>query len=100
MVADERIGGPCLGCDGRVVAARDPHVMMAGKRDGSVLAMVDAAPMLMLASDPTSSPNRAWNCRASPIAAARILPASALRPDRSSYPTTSPSSSPMRESAS
>jgi hypothetical protein len=52
MVADERIGGPCLGCDGRVVAARDPHVMMAGKRDGSVLAMFDAAPMLMLASDP------------------------------------------------
>ena len=26
--------------------------MMAGKRDGSVLAMFDAAPMPMLASDP------------------------------------------------
>jgi hypothetical protein len=44
--------GPCLGCGGRVVTARDPHVMMAGKRDGSVLAMFDAAPLLMLASDP------------------------------------------------
>jgi hypothetical protein len=41
---------PCLGCGGRVVTARDPHVEIGGKRDGSVLMMIEAEPQLMLAS--------------------------------------------------
>jgi len=43
---------PCLGCGQRVVTARDPHVVFAGKRDGSLLVMVDAEPQLALATDP------------------------------------------------
>lgn len=43
---------PCLGCDGRVVTARDPHVLIGGKRDGSVLAVFDAAPQRCWATDP------------------------------------------------
>ena len=43
---------PCLGCGGRVVTARDPHVEIGGKRDGSVLLMLEAEPQLMLASNP------------------------------------------------
>jgi hypothetical protein len=44
--------GLCLGCDALVVTARDAHVLFGGKRDGSFLAMFDAAPLLMLATDP------------------------------------------------
>jgi hypothetical protein len=43
---------PCLGCGGRVVTARDPHVEIGGKRDGSVLVMFEAEPQLALATDP------------------------------------------------
>jgi hypothetical protein len=43
---------PCLGCGGRVVTARDPHVEIGGKRDGSVLLMYEAEPQLALATDP------------------------------------------------
>src|SRR6266498_85751 len=43
---------PCLGCDGRVVPARDPHVLIGGKRDGSVLAVFDAAPQRCWVTDP------------------------------------------------
>jgi hypothetical protein len=43
---------PCLGCGGRVVIARDPHVEIGGKRDGSVLLIYEAEPQLALATDP------------------------------------------------
>ena len=35
---------PCLGCDGRVSAHRDPHVTISGPRDGSVLIVTGAEP--------------------------------------------------------
>jgi hypothetical protein len=43
---------PCLGCGSRVVIARDPHVEIGGKRDGSFLVMFEAEPQLALATDP------------------------------------------------
>lgn len=42
----------CLGCGGRVVTGRDPHVLIGGKRDGSVLMLLDIEPQLALATDP------------------------------------------------
>jgi hypothetical protein len=42
---------PCLGCGGRVVTARDPHVLFGGKRDGSLLTAIDAAPWVSYATD-------------------------------------------------
>jgi hypothetical protein len=42
---------PCLGCGGRVVTARDPHVLFGGKRDGSLLIAMDTEPQLSYASD-------------------------------------------------
>jgi hypothetical protein len=46
---------PCLGCGGRVVTARDPHVLFGGKRDGSLLIAMDAEPQRSYASDVASS---------------------------------------------
>lgn len=43
---------PCLGCGRRVVTARDPHVEIGGRRDGSVLMMYEAKPLLALATNP------------------------------------------------
>jgi hypothetical protein len=43
---------PCLGCGRRVVTARDPHVEIGGKRDGSVLMMYEAEPLRALATNP------------------------------------------------
>jgi hypothetical protein len=43
---------PCLGCGRRVVTARDPHVEIGGKRDGSVLVMYEAKPLLAFATNP------------------------------------------------
>jgi len=42
---------PCLGCGRRVVTARDPHVEIGGKRDGSVLMMYEARPLQALATN-------------------------------------------------
>lgn len=42
---------PSLGCGARVVTARDPHVEIGGKRDGSVLMLWEAELQLSLASD-------------------------------------------------
>lgn len=42
---------PCLGCGGRVVTARDAHVRIGGKRDGSLLMVIDAAPFTTLATE-------------------------------------------------
>jgi hypothetical protein len=42
---------PCLGCGRRVVTARNAHVLVGGKRDGSLLTMIDAEPQLALATD-------------------------------------------------
>jgi hypothetical protein len=42
---------PCLGCGGRIVTARDPYVQIAGRRDGSVLLLIDAKPLIALATD-------------------------------------------------
>jgi hypothetical protein len=42
---------PCLGCGGRVVAARDAHVEIGGKRDGSVLMVFEAKPLLAWATN-------------------------------------------------
>lgn len=41
----------CLGCAGRVVAARDSHVVITGRRDGSWLALIDAEPDGILVTD-------------------------------------------------
>jgi hypothetical protein len=43
---------PCLGCGGRVVTARDAHVEIGGKRDGSVLMVFEAQPLRAWATDP------------------------------------------------
>ena len=43
--------GACLGCDGRVVAARDAHCLIGGSRDGSVVVAIDAEPLLSVATD-------------------------------------------------
>ncbi len=42
---------PCLGCGRRVVAARDAHCLIGGKRDGSLLVVMDAEPQLAYATD-------------------------------------------------
>ena len=42
---------PCLGCGRRVVAARDAHCLIGGKRDGSLLVVIDARPQLCYATD-------------------------------------------------
>jgi hypothetical protein len=42
---------PCLGCGHTVVTARDPHVLFGGKRDGSLLIAIDAAPLMSFATD-------------------------------------------------
>jgi len=42
---------PCLGCGRRVVTARDPHCLIGGKRDGSLLVVMDAEPQLSYATD-------------------------------------------------
>jgi hypothetical protein len=42
---------PCLGCGHSVVTARDSHVQIGGKRDGSVLMMFEAKPLLALATN-------------------------------------------------
>ena len=42
----------CLGCDERVVANRDPHVVFVGTRDGSVLIVIEGEPQrLFVTSD-------------------------------------------------
>jgi hypothetical protein len=41
---------PCLGCGRRVVSARDPHCLIAGKRDGSLLIVSEAEPQLSYAT--------------------------------------------------
>lgn len=42
---------PCLGCGDRVVTARDPHCRIVGRRDGSMLLVLDAKPLTALATD-------------------------------------------------
>ncbi len=42
---------PCLGCSGLVVAARDPHCLIGGKRDGSLLVVMDVDPQRSWATD-------------------------------------------------
>jgi hypothetical protein len=42
---------PCLGCGRPVVTARDPHCLIGGKRDGSVLIAVDTEPQRSFATD-------------------------------------------------
>ncbi|HZD69827.1 MAG TPA: hypothetical protein VFA45_13250 [Actinomycetes bacterium] len=42
---------PCLGCGRSVVTARDAHVEIVGKRDGSVLMMYEAEPLLAMATN-------------------------------------------------
>jgi hypothetical protein len=42
---------PCLGCGRRVVAARDAHCLIGGKRDGSLLVVIDAEPQLCYTTD-------------------------------------------------
>lgn len=42
---------PCLGCGGRIVTARDAYVRIGGKRDGSLLMLIDAEPLTTLATD-------------------------------------------------
>src|SRR5260221_10354996 len=44
---------PCLGCDQRVVANRDAHVIISGTRNGSVLLLTDGEPQRMFV---TSAP--------------------------------------------
>jgi hypothetical protein len=39
--------GPCLGCGGLVVTARDPHVLFGGRRDATALIAIDTAPQRM-----------------------------------------------------
>lgn len=49
---------PCLGCGQRVQSARDPHVQIAGTRDGSWLAMLGARPGLIPVTDPGRIPDK------------------------------------------
>jgi hypothetical protein len=42
---------PCLGCGGLVVTARDPHCLIGGRRDGSLLVVMDAEPLISWATD-------------------------------------------------
>lgn len=43
---------PCLGCGKSVVTARDAHVPIGGRRDGSLLIEMDVEPLLSRSSDP------------------------------------------------
>jgi hypothetical protein len=42
---------PCLGCGGRVVTARASHCLIGGKRDGSLLVVMDVEPQRSWATD-------------------------------------------------
>jgi hypothetical protein len=41
----------CLGCGEQVVRARDAHVTIGGRRDGSLLVVIDVEPLLSRATD-------------------------------------------------
>jgi hypothetical protein len=43
---------PCLGCDKIVVTARDAHVPIGGRRDGSLLVEIDVEPLISQSNDP------------------------------------------------
>ncbi len=47
---------PCLGCDEPVRSARDAHVQIAGTKDGSWLALLDARPASIPVTDPDRMP--------------------------------------------
>lgn len=47
---------PCLGCDEPVRSARHAHVQIAGTKDGSWLALIDARPALIPVNDPDQMP--------------------------------------------
>jgi hypothetical protein len=61
QVADERRAykndlpgsrrAPCLGCGKTIVTAREPHVPIGGRRDGSLLIEIDVEPLLSHATD-------------------------------------------------
>ena len=42
---------PSLGCCRRVVTARDPHCLIGGKRNGSLLIAMDTEPQRSFATD-------------------------------------------------
>jgi len=42
---------PCLGCDLPVVAARDAYIQIGGRRDGSLLVVMDVDPLVSYATD-------------------------------------------------
>jgi hypothetical protein len=43
---------PCLGCGELVVTARDAHVPIGGRRDGSLLVEMDVEPLISQSNDP------------------------------------------------
>jgi hypothetical protein len=53
-------GVPCLGCDGKVSARRDPYVMFNGLRDGSVLIVTHAEPDQHFATRPNVPADRTF----------------------------------------
>jgi len=90
--------GLCLGCDARVVTARDAHVLFGGKRDGSMLAMFDAAPLLMLATDPDRLFEPGLELLGMAHRSCADLARQRLEAPRSTCRTSCHSSSPMRRS--
>jgi hypothetical protein len=74
--------------------------MMAGKRDGPVPAMFDAAPMPMLASDPDQLSQPGLELLGVAHRGCADLARQRLEARQVKLPDDSPSSSPMREPAS
>lgn len=46
--------GTCLGCGGLVKAARDAHVLVGGRRDGTALFVIGVEPQNVLAEEPNA----------------------------------------------